>query len=70
MKKVNSPIVKENSPTQRFIASKLEMFSGTTSKIIDKGLRLKKMFKTKVICFYQSMLLKEKQIVENYMKNT
>ncbi|GFW21540.1 hypothetical protein TNCV_1533631 [Trichonephila clavipes] len=48
IKKVKPLILKENSLTQRFIASKPRMSFGTVSKIIDKDLKLKKVFKPKV----------------------
>ena len=70
IKKVKSLILKENSLTQRSIASKLGMSSGTVMKIIHKDLKLKKMFKPKVHLLLPRHIRKEKQIVENYMKNT
>ncbi|GFS47152.1 hypothetical protein TNCV_2053281 [Trichonephila clavipes] len=47
-RKMESLILKENFLTHRFIASKLEMSSGTVSKMIHKDLKLKKMLKLKV----------------------
>ena len=45
---MKSLTLKENPRTQKFIASKLGMSSGTVSKIIYQDLKLEKMFKPKV----------------------
>ncbi|GFV45801.1 uncharacterized protein TNCV_2321611 [Trichonephila clavipes] len=51
MKKEKYLILKENPPTQRFIASNLGMYSGTVSEILHKDLKLKKRLKLKVRLF-------------------
>ncbi|GFW60704.1 hypothetical protein TNCV_570501 [Trichonephila clavipes] len=60
IKKAKSPILNEHPLTQRFIASKLGISSGTVIKNSHKDSKLKQMFKPKVRLFFLNQIAERK----------